>query len=47
MTILVLGVIPSPLTSIIENHGLNVIECADPIDTEYLQSHSVEFAVSY
>ena len=47
MTILVLGVIPSPLTSKIENHGLNVIECADPIDTEYLQTHSVEFAVSY
>jgi len=47
MTILVLGVIPSPLTSIIENHGLNVIECADPIDTEYLQKRSVEFAVSY
>jgi len=47
MTILVLGVIPSPLTSIIENHGLNVIECADPIDTEYLQTHSVEFAFSY
>jgi len=47
MTILVLGVIPSPLTSIIENHGLNVIECADPIDAEYIQTHSVEFAVSY
>lgn len=47
MTILVLGVIPSPLKSIIENHGLNVIGCADPIDTEYLQIHSVEFAVSY
>jgi methionyl-tRNA formyltransferase len=47
MTILVLGVIPSPLISIIENHGLNTIECADPIDTEYLKIHSVEFAVSY
>ena len=47
MTILVLGVIPSPLTPIIENHGLNVIEYADPIDIEYLQIHFVEFAISY
>ncbi len=47
MTILVLGVIPSPLIPIIENHGLNFIECADPIDTEYLQTHSIEFVVSY
>ncbi|MCD4652232.1 MAG: formyl transferase [Candidatus Cloacimonetes bacterium] len=47
MTILVLGVIPSPLTPIIENHCLNVIECADPISTEYLRTHSVEFAVRY
>jgi len=47
MTILILGIIPSPLTPIIENYGLNVIECADSIDTEYLQTQSIEFAVSY
>ena len=47
MTILVLGIIPSPLTPIIENQGFNVIEYADPVDTKYLKEHSIEYAVSY
>lgn len=47
MNALVLGVIPSPLIPILEEHDCRVVECADPIDVEYLKSSSIEFAVSY
>lgn len=47
MNVLVLGIIPSPLTSILGKYGCRVIECFDPIDVEYLQAHSVDFGVSY
>ena len=46
MNALVLGVIPSPLIPILEEHDCRVVECADPIDVEYLKSSSIEFAVS-
>ena len=47
MNVLVLGILPSPLAPILEEHDCRVIECADPIDVKYLKSNSIEFAVSY
>lgn len=47
MNVLVLGILPSPLTPILEEHDCRVVECADQIDVKYLKSNSIEFAVSY
>lgn len=47
MNVLVLGVIPSPLTAIVEKHGCNSIEFADPIDVRFLKDLLIDFAVSY
>ena len=47
MNVLVFGTLPSPLAPILEEHDRSVVECADPIDVEYLKSNSIEFAVSY
>ena len=47
MKVLVLGMMPSPLTPILDSNGLRVVEFADPIDVEYLKAQGIEFAVSY
>lgn len=47
MNVLVFGITPSPLTPMLEEHDCRVVECADPIDVEYLKSNAIEFAVSY
>ena len=47
MNILVLGVNPSPLTTILKRDGYNVLECFDSIDIEFLRNHRIHFAVSY
>jgi methionyl-tRNA formyltransferase len=47
MRVLVLGNIPSPLTSILDENRCQVVEFSDPVDVEILKKHRVEFAVSY
>ena len=47
MNVLFLGITPSPLTSILEQFGCRVVECANPIDVEYLRAECVDFAASY
>ena len=47
MNVLVLSTVPSPIKSIIENHGCDCIERSDPIDVELLKKYRIDFAVSY
>ena len=39
MNVLVLSTVPSPIRSIIENHGCNCIERSEPIDVELLKKY--------
>ncbi|MEA1866998.1 MAG: formyltransferase family protein [Thermodesulfobacteriota bacterium] len=47
MNVLVLGIKQSPLTPVIEESGCRVIETIDPIDTDYLRGHAIDYVVSY
>ena len=47
MKILVLGITPSPVTSILKEFGCGVVEREDPVDVDFLRQHSIDFAVSY
>jgi len=47
MKVLVLGIFPSPVTSIIEEFGCDVVEREDPVDVGFLRQHSIDFAISY
>ena len=47
MNVLVLGIKQSPLTPVIEESGCRVIETIDPIDTDYLRRHAIDYVVSY
>lgn len=47
MNVLNLGIIPSPLTSIIAANDCQVIECSDEIDLSFLKKKSIDFIVSY
>lgn len=47
MNILVLGPTSSPLSAIISENGGSVIECAEPVDLDFLKSNDIEIAVSY
>ena len=47
MKVLLLGVPPFPLEAIVTKDGHSVITCSEPIDVEYLEKNSIDFAVSY
>ena len=47
MNILVLGPSSSPLSPIIGERGDSVLECAEPVDLDFIKSHDIDFAVSY
>ena len=47
MNVLVVGMIPSPLTPILREHGCDVSERDCPIDVGYLCNLSVDFLISY
>jgi methionyl-tRNA formyltransferase len=47
MKVLLLGIKPSPLKSILEKNRCTVIERSDPIDLKFFDRNRVDFAVSY
>lgn len=47
MKVLVLGVVPSPLSPILEKYGCSVVEHCDPVDVRFLRDAEVEFAISF
>ncbi len=47
MNVLVLGNIPSPITSVVRAYDCRVFKDDGLIDVEYLHSHLVDFTVSY
>ncbi len=47
MNVLVLGIVPSPLTAILKEYACNVMENENKIDTDYLQKNSIDFIISY
>ena len=47
MKVLLLGIKPSPLKSILEKNSCEVIERIDPIDLEFFDRFKIDFTVSY
>ena len=47
MNVLLLGVMPSPLKSIVETGNCNVLETDKVISVDYLRINSIDFVVSY
>lgn len=47
MKVLLLGITPSPLRSILKKNSCKVIEQIDPIDFQFFNESKVDFAVSY
>ena len=47
MNILLLGMTPSPLRTIVESADCRVLETDQKISVDFLSAHSVDFAVSY
>lgn len=47
MKVLVLGIIPSPLTPILKDTGCEAIEWENPITIRFIREQNISFAVSY
>lgn len=47
MKVLVLGVIPSPVSPILKEHGCDTIEYQTRVGVDLLRENSIDFAVSY
>ena len=47
MKVLILGITPSPLTSVLREFGCGVVELENHVDVDFISKHSIDFAVSY